>query len=71
MQVRCFDCNRTDWMVKFHHEDNRSFCDGCYQKRIQPERLSPETPKGDAIVQTPWRHGEVAEMTTRLNNRIV
>jgi ribosomal protein S27E len=49
MQVRCFDCNRNDWMVKFHHEANRSFCDGCYQKRIQPERSKREDLLNDLI----------------------
>jgi hypothetical protein len=42
MEVRCFDCNTKDWMKKFHHEKNRSYCDQCYQKRIQPERSKRE-----------------------------
>ncbi len=33
---------------------------------VQPDRLNPETQKCDAIVESLWKHREVAEMTTRL-----
>jgi hypothetical protein len=33
---------------------------------VQPDRLNKKTSKEDAIVESSWKHEEVAEMTTRL-----
>jgi hypothetical protein len=45
VKVTCFDCGVSDWMKQFHYESSRSFCDRCYQKRIQPERSKREDAK--------------------------
>lgn len=62
----CDKCGKNITYVWVHHIDCKYlFCKSCYkmiadeislvveqycQKFIQPERLNPETPKGDAIV---------------------
>ena len=40
--MKCFDCERDDWMNRFHHTENRSFCNECHLKRSQPERSKRE-----------------------------
>jgi len=44
-------------------EDNK----GQAGKTVQPDRLNKMAQKWDAIVESSWKHEEVAEMTTRLD----